>query len=264
MNKLKYFLTTLILAFIIMSCESNEEVKETSNETGVTVSPDLAEIQSAEEYISEINNANLNTGKSLYYSKSDGSTVEVEVFVDTTGKIVKLIEEYSRSEQGSIETNAFYYKDEMMYASKERFEEGEGMDGFFVERVTYYDDNGAAKISKRRQAQYEDGLTNEMFEIVASKACSDDRAFRVLNQEGEFQTTFQGFIKDEHLIYLIVGENKKDGYASTLVVQQKGPTIRKLMANEKSMIGTLLEVDFQKSIGDLGFEFQALLNIKII
>jgi len=60
---------------------------------------------------------------------------------------------------------------------------------------------------------------------------------------------------------LIVGENKENGYRSSLVVQQKGPTIQKLLQNEKGMVGTPLKVEFEKLTGDMGFEFQALLNV---
>jgi hypothetical protein len=63
---------------------------------------------------------------------------------------------------------------------------------------------------------------------------------------------------------LIVGENKKDGYASSLVVQFKSPVIMELEAKESAMIGTPLEVDFQTAKGDMGFDFQALTSIKFV
>lgn len=264
MIKAQQLLLFPILLFVLIGCGSEEEPIKEPAQTNNVPAASTEESVAYEDYVLSLDTMSLSSGKSLDYTKPDGSSIEVEVYVDDSSEVVKVIEKYVRPSVGSIESKWFYYKDGKKYVTKEFFEEGEGANSGFVERVTYYDENGKAKVSKRRKAMYEDALVDEMFMMIDKYDCSDERAFKVLNQQGEFATTFQGFVQDEHLIYLVVGENKKDGYVSTLVVQQKGPSINKLLSNERSMLGTPLEVDFQKSIGDLGYEFQALLSIKIL
>ena len=83
---------------------------------------------------------------------------------------------------------------------------------------------------------------------------------QVLNQEGEFATTFQGFISEEPYLYLIVGEDEPTGYTSSLVVQYVDQTIQKLQMNEKEMIGKGIQVGFETLSGTQGYEYQILLS----
>lgn len=264
MIKVQYLLLLPVTFFMFTACGENEEPKNEPVETQNVSTISSEDSEQYESYIAALDTMQLSSGTSLDYTRIDGASIQVEVFVDDSSKIVKLVEKYTRPGGGSIESKYFYYKEGKKYVTKEFYEEGEGNELGFVERVTYYNEKGAPKVSKRRKATFEDALVNEMFMMIDKYDCSDKRAYQVLNQEGEFATTFQGFVRDEHLTYLVVGENKKDGYVSTLVVQQKGPSINKLLQNERSMLGTPLEIDFQKAIGDLGYEFQALLSIKIL
>ena len=218
----------------------------------------------AEAYVEKIDNAELTQGNSLYYTREDGASVEVFVYFDDSNKVIKTEEKYTVKKEGSICTNLFYYKDNKMYVSKEFFEDGEGESAVFVERVTYYDKKGKAKATKSRKAPFEDQLYNSMFLVDKTRACSDERAVKVLNQQGEYETNFQFFVNDQHLLYLVVGENKEDGYRSSLVVQQKGPVIQQLLANEKASVGKPLKVDFVRTIGEFGFVFQALMNVEFV
>lgn len=261
MKSINFLALTVVLLIGLYSCD--ESKNENDQEQIIPVATDESKFEAAEAYITELDEKELTVAKSLYYSRPDGATVEVEVYLNDSNQVIKMVELYTDDAESSIQTKKFYYKNKKKYATKEYFEDENESGKFFVERVTYYDENAKPKVTKKRIASFEDGLVDSMFELVDKKDCSDKRAFQVLNQEGEYVTTFQGFIMQESLTYLIVGENSKEGYASSLVVQFKNNTIIKLQQNEKGMIGTPLEVDFQSAKGDMGFDFQALLSVKI-
>jgi hypothetical protein len=86
---------------------------------------------------------------------------------------------------------------------------------------------------------------------------------RVLNKEKEFETTFQGFVSDGTLNYVLVGENTENGFASSLAVQYSEGDVRKLLKNEKAMIGKLLTVTHEVMEDERGLKFQLLLSLEI-
>lgn len=263
MRKIIQIILASILLFSINSCDSEPEVKEPDTwDVNEDHEPNIQQVN-AEEYIAKIEADTLKSGNSLYYSREDGATVEAEVFVNDSSVLVKMIEEYTNSNSGSIATNTFYYKDNKKFVSKESYEEGEGDEAHYVERVTYYSD-GKASVTKERKAPFEDELSSNVFLIVKTQDCSDIRAFEVMNQKGEYGSTFQGFVHADQLLYLIVGEDKKEGYSSTLVVQYITPTINRLLADEKGMLGTPLRVNFEVMKEGKGYEFQALMGVEII
>lgn len=253
-----FFYLFLGISTLLFSCGSGDPENVSFETKG-----DYSEMnnEQAENYVAEIDNAQLMVGNSLYYTRNDGASIEVTIYLNDSSKVLKTLERYTQEEGGSICTNIFYYKDDKKYVTKEYFEEGKGESAVFVERVTYYDPKGKPKVTKFRKAPFEDQLEYAAFELGEKHDCSDDRAVQVLNQQGEYATNFQFFVQDEHLLYLIVGENDDEGYRSSLVVQQKGPVILELLANEKKMVGTPLVVEFEKARGEMGFEFQALMGV---
>jgi len=253
-----FFYLLLVLNVLLFSCGS-EDPENISFES--TSENSKMNNEQAEAYVLEIDNAKLMTGNSLYYTRNDGASIEVNLFLNDSSKVLKTVERYTIKEGGSICTNLFYYKNDKKYVTKEIFEEGTGESAVFVERVSYYDSKGKPKITKVRKAPYEDQLEFATFKLTDKKDCSDERAVQVLNQQGPYATNFQFFVQEEHLLYLIVGENDDEGYRSSLVVQQKGQVIQELLANERKMIGKPLVVEFEKVLGDMGFEFQALMGV---
>lgn len=90
-----------------------------------------------------------------------------------------------------------------------------------------------------------------------------DRAMQVLNQEGPFSTTFQGFLEDGPLTYIVVGGDGKEGYISALAVQFFDDQLGILKNSKKELIGTPLKVEFEKMINNQNFEYQVLLRAQI-
>ena len=262
MIKYLFPLTTLLLILTCASCKTDEVVTD-SDETDEPVieTPSNDEL---EAYLMEIDlNDELELASSLYYTKGSDSgeeMVQVNLFLTDSSEVLKIEELMVRPGTNSIVSNVFYYKDEVKCASKQFFEESINDSSYFVEVLSYYDADAKVILSKRRTAMFEDYLDQEAYTVVKNSDCSDARAFDVVNQEGNFETTFQGFVEFGQFTYLIVGENKKVGFASSLVVQRESALIKELRANEKEMIGTPLEVEFGTAMDDGGSQ-QILLSI---
>ena len=87
--------------------------------------------------------------------------------------------------------------------------------------------------TKIRQAQFEEEVEAQNFEFIAPYDCSIQRAMDAINQEGSFQTNFQGFISARGDTYLSVGESKENGYISTMLVQYHTTLPRKLQKHKE-------------------------------
>ena len=254
------FLIIGILAIGLFSCGENEEIVEHVN-SELTNELDEQETE-FEQLIEAINtDESLREGQSLFYSRDDGATEEVTVFVNDSNVTVKIYHEFTSPNAPSLSSNTYHFHEGVMIASKELFEEGTGEEGHFVERKTYYDNNEKPIVTKRRVAPYEDNLDFEQFTIANKQALSYKKPLDILNQTGQFETTFQGYIEEKPYLYMIVGENKPGGYYSSLVVQLMTPLIKKMQTNEKEMIGTALNVDYETLNGAQGYVYQILMSV---
>lgn len=246
---------------MLQSCgnESTNTTNETADKNKEYV-PNKEEIAFEEKMAKIDANENLQKGNSLFYSRADGSSVDVELFIDSTNSIVKMIEHYTNSSSQSICSNIFYLENNKKFATRELFEYSAKDTLSFSERVIYYDKNEKPIVTKMRTAYYEEDLDYESFSIVKKHDCSIERAINVINQTDEYTTTFRGFVKEEPYLYMVVGENDIEGYSSSLVVQVMTSTIKKLQLNELKMIGAPLTVEFQTLNDEQGYVYQILMS----
>ncbi len=258
------FFSSLIIIFILAtSCgETANETPDVVNTTEAYV-PNKDEVAFEERMLKIDQMEDLGKASSLFFSRPDGASVDVEMFFDTSNVAVKIFERYTVSATQSICSNTFYLVEGKKFASRELFEYSKGDSASFSERITYYDKKEQPIVTKIRTATYEDGLEFETFTMTKTHDCSMDRAINVLNQTGEYTTTFRGFVKEDPYLYIIVGENKKNGYTSSLVVQMMTSTIKKLQENELQMIGKPLNINFETLGDEQGFVYQILLQAEI-
>jgi hypothetical protein len=186
----------------------------------------------------------------------------VRSYLDKDQKEVKIEEKFSYAETGNYGTNTFYVENGTQFASKEVYYDNTGSKPFFIERISFYE-KGKVIFTKERKAEVEEDLINTTFQVVPAKALSVDRAMQIINQQGPFETTFQGFAEGGGMKYLLVGENSAEGYASSLAIQYQEGDIVKLMKNEKKMIGTPLDVTHEVMTDNTGLTFQVLITVKI-
>jgi hypothetical protein len=255
-----FFLSAM--AFFFVGCASNDS--EASNDEMQQENKAYKEEADFEARMSAIDqNETLIIANSLQYRDNAGSTEEVSAYLDQDQSIVKLVEEFSEINTHNFGTKTFYLENGKKFATKEVYQENRLAEPMFIERITYYDKTEKPVYAKMRQAAFEIDLESLPFSTVSQKNVSASRAMRVLNQEGEFETTFQGLVSDGTLDFIIVGENTPDGFASSLAVQHTEGDIKKLINNEVAMIGTPLEIQYERMVDQTGLEFQVLLSAKI-
>ena len=258
------FLFFAFLFLFIQSCGDSPDIIIPENDTYMDENayiPTSAEVK-FEKLMENIDlNDSLRYGQSLSYNRPDGASVFVKIYVNDSNYTVKLFEEYTSPNSPSIQSNTFYFDKGILIATRELFEEGTGDEGHFVERVTYYDEKEKPILTKRKVAAYEEELIYEPFTVAEKVECSYKRAMKVINQEGEYETNFIEFIPEDPYLYLIVGENKKDGYYSSLVVQMMTSLIKKLQSDPEKHFGTPLNVTYEILNGEQGYEYQILMGV---
>lgn len=244
MKYLQVIAISLLCLFGISSCGEEKSIPP----SGELSEENTAISNNYEEYINSIDfNDSLSIANTLYYSNQDGDAVEVELLLNENEEIVKMTEMMTSKHSSSIISNVFYYKDGKKYATKEYREQSKNDSLYFVEYRSYYDTLESVLLTKKRTAPFEELLDQEPFTNTEKRPLSADRARRVIDQKGEFETTFQGFVEVAEFLYIVVGENKKSGYSSSLVVQSYTPLIQELKAHQSSMLGTPLEISFGRT-----------------
>ncbi len=262
MNKIIFLFSILALT---VSCGGSNDSNNETVTTPEQISKQEKQETEIEKRIADTDlQDKLDVMNSLYFTKEDGSSLEVKDFLDKSGNILKVEEKYVDKEKDSYGTNLFYIRNGKKYASKERFEEKDGKNAFFVERVTFYDDKEQVATTKIRKADFEENLDAVPLEITKSVDCSIKRAMDALNQEGDFETRFQGFVNSNNTNYIVVGPSGSDQYNSALMLQYNSTTTNNLMRNQEASIGKKLDLEFQKMVDDNGFEFQVLLTLKVV
>ncbi|MDG1331801.1 MAG: hypothetical protein P8P74_05695 [Crocinitomicaceae bacterium] len=259
-RSIKSLVVIAIAIFMAASCATETEVSETE-----IVPNEVAKANvEGEAYLNFLDlNDSLATANSLYYSREvngEQEWIEVIMTLDDSSRILKMVEQYLPAGSDAVYSNHFYFKDGVKYATKEFFLESKEDSSYFVELLSYYDNDEKVTATKRRTAEYEDLLDQEQYMVAAKQDCSSDRAFAVVNQTGKFATTFQGFVEFGGFRYLIVGEDAKDGYSSALVVQRTTPLIMELRDNESNLLGAKLRVNFQ-TVNDDGSSQQILWGV---
>jgi hypothetical protein len=255
---LKYILPLLIL---LTACGTSEEPKQEQTEREkpkVVVSfKNEAEM---DRYAAGIDSIVAKSGlvaSSLYYSKdAAGESIQVDGHMNDDNEIMK-IEEIFNDGEGKNNGRRFYYLNGgKPFITRELYDEVNGDRVQFVDRVSYYDAKGKVIKTKERRGDYEELVEQMTYKPVPLAGITMDRAMRAINQQGEFETTFQGFVDSDMFTYLSVGENKPDGFRSALRLDYKDELILMLRSNQEGYLGEKIRVNYEKRVEDNGFSFQ--------
>ncbi|MFN6014194.1 MAG: hypothetical protein ACK47F_05845 [Flavobacteriales bacterium] len=259
--KTKFSCLALLFVVTMTACQSD------STNTKDPAKDEIAGLENEGEYEDRIgaveNNTDLKVMNSLDYNDNAGSREEAVAYLDAADNVVKIEEVFSDVKTGNYGVYTFYVDKGKKFATKEVYFDNQLKVPSFVERLTFYDEKEKPVFTRERLAPFEDELSKEAFQTRSPRDLSIDRAMRIINQEAEFETTFQGFAEGGNLKYLLVGENTPDGFASSLAVQYQEGDIKKLLANERAMVGTPLEVEHEIMVDERGLKFQVLLSVKI-
>ncbi len=252
-----------IVAAAILSCSQENDENQNPEILG---SESVSNHQDLEEKKLAIvaNEEEMSVANSLDFRHNDGSFEQVFAFLDAQGEIVKIEEKFANGKTGNTGVRYFYLENGKKFISHERFGDNENGKGSYRERISYYDKNGKVLSTKERLAPFEEDLEKEAYKNTNNYDCSMLRAEQVLNNEGVFATTFQGFLDNGNLTYLLVGGPGESGFASAVAVQYADKTIQTLKQNEKSFINQPLSINFEKMIDEKNLEFQVLISVKLL
>lgn len=254
------------LVLLIVSCGGDKAANTSDKAQGAIVKSFKNEAE-MDEYVLELialTEASGMVANSLHYEKSDGTFEEVIGHMDRDNKIHIIEEQYGEGAGKTTGMRYFYLNQNgKPFVTRELIDEITGDRAQFVDRVTYYDKNGGVIKTKERRADYQDEIDRVAYKPVPKKGVSIDKAWRALNSEKEFQTTFQGFVSQDVMSYLIVGENTPDGFTSALRLDYKDQLIQILNNNPDAYIGEKLTVNFQVH-EDGALEFQIYAGGKFV
>ncbi len=251
-----------LISLIFSACSSNNEDGEGENEKKIGKLKNEGDFEDKVAAIE--NNSNWKIMNSLAYNNNAGSREEVIAYLNETDEAVKLEEIFFDAPTGDYGTRIFYVDGGKKFASKEVFFDNQKKIPQFIERITFYDKKQAPVYTRERSTALEEDLSKQIFEQKTPVGLSIDRAMEIINKQGSFETTFQGFVENGGLTYILVGENTPDGFASSLVVQYESKDVLKLQKNERGMIGIPIEVQHQTMLDEQGLKFQILLNLRLL
>ena len=259
---LKYiFPLVLVLAACGGTDEKEKPAKKPEKAEVVVSFKNEADMDNRVVEIDAIVNQVGTVASSLYYSKGEaGESIQVEGHMNGDNQILKLEEFYSDGNGKNSGRRLYYLNNGRPFVTVEQFDDVSGTKPQFVDRVSYYDENGKVIKTKERRGDYQEVVETMKYKPVGLSGISVARAMRALNQEKEFETRFQGFIDTEDLSYMSVGENDPDGFHSALRCDFKDPLIMKLSSDQQKYMGKKLRVNYQKHTDASGFEFQVYLG----
>lgn len=211
----------------------------------------------------EAKQSDLKIGNSLSYINGDQSTEEVFAYFDSS-EMVMLEEEFYNGKTGNQGVRLFYFEKGKLIASYTSYYDKTVGEGIFKQIRTFYNPQQEPIYTEMRVADYEEDLETNEFLSAKPMAISHLNALRVLNQEGPYATTFQGFFQNGPEEYLIVGGPKKQDYTSSMLVTFSDETIKFLRKNEERMIGTPLRVNFEKMVDGSDYSFQVLTKVEML
>lgn len=252
----KIILPVLLVAVACSSPEKNKTEKSKSPETVVAHFANENEMDNRIVVIDALVAQSGIVASSLNYRKQDGTFVKVLAYLSKDNVILKIEEQFANGNEETMGSITYYMNNGKPFVTHELLDEVDADKAHeFVDRISYYNTNGKVIKSKERRGYTQDESEQKAFVPVGLQGVSIDRAMRALNAKNEFAITFRGFAYQDALTYLIVGENKEDGFTSTLKCDFEDQLLFTLGKNQEAYIGKPLKVTFNVE-EDQGFEYQ--------
>jgi hypothetical protein len=258
-----YFLLSLI---IIISCKNeNSDEREKSQYSIKEIKPFFKDEVNYKNEIEKIDSdSKLIEVTSLEYINDNGESYVVKSLVSTKKDlndltIKKLIIKHTFT-NGNETICSFYYMGNRKFASIS--EESKIRRNDFQKFITqsYYSDEN--KVFFTKKAILVDGNINELNFKKSKLINHDDKlALKIINQEEEFETRFQGFTENMGKNYLIIGTDK---FKSTVAFIEYNSILTLLKKNHIKFENRKLIVEFSVKTEANGFSFQALSDVRLV
>ncbi|MCE3295375.1 MAG: hypothetical protein K0R65_1089 [Crocinitomicaceae bacterium] len=253
----------IFLSLLFLAACSGEEAKTDDKTTGKK----LANEGSLESEMKAIDSEIQSSGQqatSMRYTKENGAFIVVNAHLNEAGKIIKIEEDYSDGDGANSGRNSFYLKDEKVFASREYYSDMSAHPASFVDRLSYYDKNQKVVKTQEKRVEFEEELDRVEYQDVALKGITMDRAKKVLDQSGEFETFFQGFVNVQALNYIIIGSKNSESWVSSVRVDYEDSFIKTLLSDPKKYLNRKVFVAFENITDPTNFQYQSYLSGKFV
>lgn len=256
---MRFLLGLFFIGLIVSCCQNKSQEKKTSHSLK-EFKPMFENEEIFENEIKLINSdKKLTEVTSLEYLNNSGESFIVKGLVtiknETQEMTLKKLTFKKISSNGNETTCDYYYIGSRKFASSchQTFLKGGHLKDFTIK--SYYNDSSAVFFSKKVFGEPKENqfAKCELFDH------DDKLALKIINQEDDFETKFQGFTENMGKNYLILGT---DNYTTTVAFSQYNPTLTRIKNNEKKYLGTKLMVDFFVQSEASGFTFQALKDVR--
>ncbi len=258
------FSVGMLFIVFLLSCEQSPQDKFQTSHSLKELKPMFDNEKQFENEIKTIEtNENLVEVSSLDYLKDNGETYLVKGLVETKNDnqdmtLKKLI--LNKTDANGNETNTtFYYNGTRKFVSINEQSILKNDELLKVITKSYYNDSNQIFFSKRLSGKAEN-IENLIYQPCKPIDHNDYVALNIINQQGDFQTKFQGFAQLDGRNLLILGT---EHFTSTLLFSENNNIIKLLKNNEKKYLGKKLIVDFSVDSQPNGFTFQEMNNLQI-
>ncbi len=255
---LKYLLPVIL---VLSACgESKKNVEEKKEIPVVAVLKNEAEIEARMADIDSLLVKSQLQANSLMFANEEGKSVSVIAHLVEGNLILKMEENFSEGNGGTQGIRYYYLNDGKLIATHEMMAEMSNNVGVWVDRYSFYDKNEKVVKSKERRADEQEKTEVMQYTPCALSQLDTKKVFRILNNQEEFATNFQGFYHAGQDDFIQIGANGIDGYTATLRLSFQDDFIKILNANEKAYIGKPVKVQFDIVRMVDGFTFMEYLS----
>jgi hypothetical protein len=158
----------------------------------------------------------------------------------------------------------YYYSGAFLFYAHQIVRDYQKVKGGYMETFSYFGQNKKPKISASRIADSEENLASKNFKICDKKNFDPSEALDIVNQQGKYETRFQGSLEAERLKFILVGTSGEINAHSAVAYNQDFPIAEELVKKEAYYLNRPLKIEFTKTTGQNGFSYQALTRILIL
>lgn len=257
MKKLAYLLL-LITGVVFVSCKNETDEKTVAaDETAFDYIAQKTDITADIDALVEHSGC---IKYSMDYSKESKERYFATMYCDTLGDVLKM-EELSFDAEGLYTKNIFYYHEDRLYMTMVEYQtKNDKNEPIFCEEITVFDKhNKIEKAFKKVVNSNED--EPQFLPSTENRMVKNDRIFKAINNEGEFEMTFQGIIKTDNLDYIMIGNPSENGFTTAFQIEGNSDFIKDIYVNERKYINRKIHVNFNRQVMG-SFAYQAFVSAK--
>jgi len=206
---------------------------------------------------------NLTQASSLEYEDAGLNHSFVTAWLNKQENVVRLSLEESAND-GKMLITDFYFHGKELYFARQRINDYQKEKNGYGEIYSYFGTNKKVIYSASKLANSEDELSNTPSIRCTKTDFSPTKALQIINQQGPFETRYQGHIETENYNFIIVGTAGKKGQRSAIAYNGNYPLAGELVKHNKEYLNKKLRVEFTKVTEMNNFTYQGLTGIKLI